>query len=479
MIRCLPAFALALALAGSGCNLLGSSRSPGPVNTVVLVSIDSLRPDHLGAYGYAPPTSPVIDTLAAEGVVFERAYATSSWTLPSHAALLTGRYNDSHGANDDGHTILANVPMLPEALGRHGVRSVGFYSGPYLHPSFGFGRGFEDYQDATSYAWQGLPAGKLMPHAKSHRDVTNPVLEDKVGAWLQDNASGRPTFVFIHMWDVHYDYLAPKSYVDIFDADYSGPVDGTNILKSEAINPEMSRRDREHLEALYDAEIRYTDETLGHLLDMFEQHGFLDNAAVFVVADHGEAFFEHGHTGHRLSLYEEEIRVPMILHLSGRQPKNPRVTQVVSLIDVFATVCGLFQVDCAYDGPGTSLLPFFDGQEPPGFRGDAVAELTLALFGWDQDALVRADDKIIRNNRHGVNRYYDLRGVPFEGTRISFVHKDSTNVPPKAREAATLLDQRLREIAADAARFRRGAKPKPAQLEPATAEHLRSLGYLK
>jgi arylsulfatase A-like enzyme len=437
---------------------LPTEEKRNPVDTVVLVSIDSLRADHLGIYGYGPPASPTIDRLAAEGTVFDRAYSTTSWTLPAHASLFTGLDDYTHGAIDSRKKLAASFETLAEALRREGVRTTGFFTGPYLHPSFGMGQGFDEYVDCTSYGWSGLQPGERIPHERSHRDVTNPLLLEGVDAWLGERQQHARNLIFIHMWDVHADYLAPDSYVTLFDPDYDGSDRGRKFEDPKGTRTTISVEELRRLIAHYDAEIRYTDDTLRDLLDRFRRHGLLDRAAVIVLADHGEEFFDHGRVGHRRTLFEEVLRVPLILHVPGLRAEASRVEDVVSLIDVYPTVCELLDVDCRYSGPGVSLLPYVSGRRPENARGDALAELTTRFFGVDQTALVRAEGKLIRSNTTGDLRYFDLRDVPIES-------KGVVVDPDRASDGAGPAASALRESEAD--------------VDPATREHLRALGYVE
>ena len=460
---------LAVAAAG-GC---AAPELELPVETVVLVSIDSLRADHLGAYGYEPPTSPTIDALARDGVVFERAYSTTSWTLPSHASLLTGLDNVAHGVVDAGTRLPEAIETLAESLSQTGIRTTGFFSGPYLHPTFGMGQGFDTYRDCTSLAAE-IAERRLSPrdHIVSHQDVTNPTLLEAIGDWLEEAPGGRH-FVFIHMWDVHYDYVPPERYVELFDPDYGGSLDGRNFVFNDRIRPDMRPRELEHLIALYDGEIRYTDDTLGTLLGLFEEAGLLERAAVIVTADHGEEFFEHGKKGHRNNLFEESVRIPLVLQLPGFSPPRARVDEVVSLVDVYPTVCELFAVACDPRRPGRSLLGFLRGEAAPG-RGDALTELTRDSRKTRLLSLVRRDDKVVLRPRRATADYYP--DVARERDGESGAEQELAERDPDARSILGQLHRRVEEARALGAELAGGAREAPA-VDPRMQQQLESLGY--
>ncbi len=343
---------------------------------VLLISVDMLRPDHLGCYGYGRSTSPRIDRLAAEGALFENAISSTSWTLPAHAALFTGLADSVHGCVDTDRRLAENRRTLAERLRDAGYATVGFFSGPYLHPVFGLGQGFEQYVDCTSYA--GLNArtadetgrvdGTAVSDA-SHADVTNPQVYQKVSNWLRANRR-RPFFMFVHMWDVHFDFIPPPPYDRKFDPDYRGSVSGKNFLFDVAVNASMPKRDLEHLIALYDGEIAWTDEHIGRILDDLDALGLRESTVVVLISDHGTEFFEHGLKAHRQSLYDEVIRIPLIVRYPGRIEPGRRHAAQVRMIDVLPTIMNLAGLDEPVDVMGQSLVPLFSGAE---LRRDTLA----------------------------------------------------------------------------------------------------------
>jgi arylsulfatase A-like enzyme len=473
------------ALFGGAVAILACSPSPSPsaatprVDRVILVSIDSLRPDHLGSYGYGPPTSPFIDELGRDGLVFRRAYSTTSWTLPAHVALFTGLDDYAHTVTDAGFSLSESIQTIAEELGKAGIRSSGFFSGPFLHPSFGLAQGFDEYIDCTSYAWQGTELSPWVPHDRSHDDVTNPILLEKIGEWLSAREDTARDFVFIHLWDVHYDYIAPESYVEIFDPDYRGSLTGRDISANKSLRSGLPDRDLQHLVAQYDAEIRFTDDTLREILSMFEKRGLLRHAAVIVTADHGEETLDHGRWGHGVTLFEEVLRVPLILSIPGHPPARSEAAEVVSLVDVFPTLCDLFGVDCDYHGIGSSLLPHYLEEEPPPGRGDALAELNTSVLKRDLSAIIRANGKLIRSNRSGRTRYFELGATDTAEKAIPVQPGQLDRHPPEVAGLLELLNERV-ETARRHGETLRGTGERPAsQIDPATREQLESLGYLE
>ena len=407
-----PRALIPLALLGA----CGGGDEPRSAPNVLLISLDSVRRDLLGAYGFEAPhapgrsPSPRLDALAAEGVLLAEAYATTSWTLPSHMTLLTGLPELVHGVDIDYLKPTASVRTLAQVLSDRGYDTQGFFSGPYLDPRFGFGRGFDTYRAcygpelaaasdelnaalaqrdaaragsdraALQAAEQRVRVATGQVDALSHRDVSSASVVDAGLAALQEFAAGeRPFFLFAHLFDPHYDYVPPADH-DRFDPDYRGEVDGRNFW----MNPQVSvidpqepsgrrrvadDRDVEHLRALYAGELSWTDSQVGRLLDGLEALGLDESTLVIVTSDHGDEFFEHGAIGHRRTLYEEVLRIPLLLRLPGVLPQGERIEGPVATNDVFGTVLELCGLPAVPGVPSRSLMPLIRGEEPAGERG--------------------------------------------------------------------------------------------------------------
>jgi arylsulfatase A-like enzyme len=411
----------ALACAAGAAALLagcpGESEPPPRADAtwpnVVIVSIDTLRPDHLGCYGYSRATSPRIDALAAEGALFENVISSTSWTLPAHAALFTGLGDSAHGCYDTDRALANSRTTLAERLESMGYATAGFFSGPYLHPVFGLAQGFDTYVDCTSYAELSMrtaaSTGTVEDNAienESHRDVTNPRLTEAVRRWLQSHHEERPFFLFAHMWDVHFDYIPPAPYDTMFDPDYAGDVTGDDFYFNEKIHAKMSPRDLEHVVALYDGEIAWTDMHLGRILDEIDALGLRESTIVVIVSDHGTEFFEHGGKIHRRTLFDEVIRVPMIVRAPGRVKPGTRVAEQVRLIDVVPTVLDLLGVARPRDVMGQSVVPLVEGR-PLAEDNLAISELLTMKF--DAQSFRRRDGKLIANLQGDMLLFFDLR----------------------------------------------------------------------
>ena len=358
---------LAALVFAAGCS---DRAAPAPVVSkpapkrpdIVLISIASLRADHLGCYGYARKTSPVIDRIAEAGVRCTTALSTTSWTLPAHAALFTGLFDSTHGVVDNALALSDRLVTLPVALHERGYHCAGFFGGPYLHPLYGFARGFDSYTNCMSpvAAAEVLSGGSKGESSSSHAGITGPRTAAAVEQWI-GSIDERPFFLFVHLWDVHYDYQ-PTPYVDEFDPGFDGTLDFTHVATNPAINDHMAPRDLEHLVALYDGQIRSSDDVLGRIFDALSARGRLDEALIVISADHGEEFFEHGGKGHQHTLFEEVVRVPLIVRWKNHLPAKSVVRDMVRLVDVMPTLLSAAGAGLTPKMQGRDLAPLFEGR---------------------------------------------------------------------------------------------------------------------
>jgi arylsulfatase A-like enzyme len=246
------------------------SRGEAHGPNILLISIDSLRSDHLSCYGYHRTTSPIIDRLSQEGVRFETVVAPTSWTLPSHLTMLTSLAPEQHGVVQSRQYLPRRIDTLAEVLRRSGYATAAIVSGPYVESRYGFAQGFDTYDDYTIVA---------STHEESHSAVTSPRLVKEAMIWLHRWVENErpPFFIFLHMWDVHYDYIPPAPYDRMFDANYDGDITSRNFSFNPDIRPDMDPRDLQHLIALYDGEIRYTDSHIGRIVTLLEEFGVLED----------------------------------------------------------------------------------------------------------------------------------------------------------------------------------------------------------
>jgi arylsulfatase A-like enzyme len=424
---------------------------------IVLISIDTLRHDFLGVTGAPQGVSPRLDRLARSGVVFTDALSTTSWTLPSHVSLLTGQYPPSHGVIRDDRSLPAEKETLAEFLRDRGYHTGGFWAGPYLYPAYGFAQGFDEYAECVNYRIKLNEKGRVTNtgHAnmRSRSGVTGPKTHAKAAAWLDSVPAGEPWFLFLHYWDPHTDYEAPSPWDRFLDRGYEGRIDGRGIMLDERIHAGMPPEDLEQLLNLYRSEIRWTDDWIGRMLDLVDARGELDDAIVIVVADHGEEFFEHGRHGHRLNLYDETLRVPLLIRAPESFAGGGVRAEPVSLVDVFPTVAALLGVETAGAWQGVDLA-----------SAPAAGRPIFAEMHGEQDVVRRGGWKSIRHRETGDGELYLLTEDPGE-TRDVRAERDA-------------VWQRLERalVEEDPGRLAGGESGVP-QIDSETAAELKALGY--
>lgn len=337
---------LGLAAVSAGIAMAVAEESPPrrPLN-VVLLSIDDLRPDRLSAYGDERPTAPALDRLAAESVVFENVYSTSSWTLPAHVSMFTGLHPKSHRAILGMTRPSPDIPMLSEILHDAGYRTIAITAGGWVSEGFGFARGFDEF-DVVFRPGQAVK--------KAIKDLKAIPLD-------------QPYFLFFHTFGVHCPFVAPQEYREMFDTrpaedhfDLSDKCGDTHLQDMELSSGQIA-----FVSDRYDAGIRSTNDRLRWLFTYLKKRGDVENTVVVVTSDHGEEFKEHGRMGHGRALYAETLRVPLLMRVPG--VAAGRRTHPASLVDLAPTLLDLLGLPID-EMEGTSLAPRLrhgDGADAP------------------------------------------------------------------------------------------------------------------
>ncbi len=442
----IPFESTAVLLVALACACTPNEPPAEPPANLLLISIDTLRADHLSCYGYARETSPNLDRLAAGGVRFESCFSPTSWTLPAHLSLLTGLAISVHGIDDerlwdryagDGPGQPAHVPLigtfLSEHLTRAGFLSAGYYSWKFLEPQFGFGPGFRVWERVgrTLYA---RPAD-LERFARLRRagntealeewerrdplvfDLHQPgddlVIDRGLEFFKESRGAAARRFLFLHLFDPHEDYVPPPPFDTRFtDRSYSGPIDGRGVSSTGSkIQLGMPAADLEHLIALYDGEIAWSDAQVGRLLDELERTGELADTLVSVTSDHGEEFFEHGGKSHRGNLFAESTRVPWLLHHPSGLPAGQVVEGATGLVDVMPTVMALLGLEVPVGLSGTDLSAVARSSVP-----NAERPYTQLLWNFSQTDEVPVRKVGLRTGNQVL--LWDARGA--ETLRTSF-----------------------------------------------------------
>ncbi len=465
--RALVLVAIVLA-ARAGTALEARLAASGP--NLILISIDTLRADHLGTYGYGLPTSPTIDArLAAEGVTFTDVYSQSPKTTPSHMTLFTSLYPSVHGVEiwQDGrpaHVLNPAVHTLAEVLKNAGYATAAFTGGAQVDPARGFDQGFDLYTVGGQ--------------------------RRRVRRWLGRHRWER-FFVFYHTYDVHDPYLPPDDYIRRFDPDYRGRVldtvhrlraeGSTSVAEWEGVSHRFwasvdrnDPRDVRFVERLYDAGIRRMDEeTIRPLLERLDELGLTRNTLIVFTSDHGEAFNEHGHFLHD-DLYAGTLRVPLILRWPGTLPAGLRVGSDGSrigsrarLIDVMPTVLGLLGVPAPPTLQGQSLTPFVSTD----FAGTLDLEGAVSEYSDAHPFQSLREGQMSYIVDGGEERLFDLRRDPGEHENVLAAH------PADAAAMRQTLERWRKNCHALASLL--GPRGETIAPDDETARRLRALGYIE
>lgn len=442
---------------------------------VILISLDTVRADRMSLYGAKRPTTPVLDRLAGSSAVFDTAIAAAPWTLPSHATLLSGQYPDHHGVVRDRALLAEETPLLAEDLRRRGYRTLAVTGGGNVSPAFGFGRGFDRYGSAD-------PAGPPPEWVRDGRD-----LPDSFAAHARNTERARaevlqmlaapdptPLFLFLHTYVAH-EYRAGASAlraVGVADDHRLKLARGMSFLEAakfvgEAATDNVRVSREEDVRALYDATLWHADRLVGEVIEALRQSGRLNHAIVVITSDHGEELFDRGRLGHGKTLYDELVRVPLLIHAPGIAPR--RIADVVSGADIAPTILDLLGIAVAQDAgrfDGRSLVPLLKGDrlEPVSAMG------RVSVRGSVTHALRSATTKFITtqgaDGTNALTQLYVLDQDPGERRDVAGERAED------AARAAAALSARVAELVA------RRPTNGTAVLSAEAVADLEALGYV-
>jgi arylsulfatase A-like enzyme len=406
------------------------SRAEGKRPNVLIYLVDTLRADHLSAYGYSRKTSPRFDALVPEGALFTNCRVNSTWTKPATASILTGLAPTAHGAIEHRQILPDEAITLAEVLRSAGYDTAAFSDNPFVSPEFGFGQGFDayDYREPSVFVngtllgkalWtlRVISLGGRVVGDKLALDRGSPELCRRALDWIGKRPEGKPWFAYIHAMEPHLPYDPPSPFRGTFaDKAYDGPDHdrpppyiGFLPFEKGTSLPDV---EREHLVARYDEEILAWDAAFGDLVDDLSERGLLDDTILVVLSDHGEEFMEHGGWTHGHSLYEELLHVPFWI----RGPGVPagRIDVATRGTDVFPTLVTLtgHRIEAA-PRFGADLAPLIRGEEP-GRHPPVTAEVRIG--GVWADSVVAGDRKLVRAVRgtEEVTLTFDLKADPGE-----------------------------------------------------------------
>ncbi len=397
-----------------------------PAPNVVVITIDTLRADHLGCYGYKQIRTPNIDALAADGARFERAYAVVPVTLPSHTVIFTGTYPMLSGMHDfSGNTLSPLQPTMASVLKQSGYTTGAVIGAAVLDSRFGLNQGFDFYYDHFDFS-------RLEEANLDEMERPGNVVADLALDWLGKNSQSR-FFLWMHLYDPHFPYRPPEPYR------------------------------HEYAAQPYDGEIAFADEQLGRLLRFLREKGLYQNTVIVLSGDHGESLGEHGEKTHGFFIYNATMHVPLIIRLPGKSA-GLTVADPVSLIDLMPTILAAVGLEIPAQVQGRSLLPSLQGK--PGERGQLLyGETFLPRLHFNWSELRGAENAKYHFIDAPRSELYDLTKDPGE-TRNLLSEKKAV-----AEEMRAQLEGLIREYSAGKEMANKTG------LDPALMERLKSLGY--
>jgi arylsulfatase A-like enzyme/Tfp pilus assembly protein PilF len=419
-------------LAADGATLGALPRGVARSNlNVVLITLDTLRADHVGTYGNTEVRTPNLDRLAGEGVVFEQAMTSAPLTLPAHSSIFTGQFPPRHGVRDNGGFFLGPEQVtMAELLSDQGFKTGAAVGAFVLDSKWGLDQGFATYQDDFD-----LTKVKAMSLASIRRPGNEVV--DLALKWME-GVAGQRFFSWLHLYDPHAPYVAPEPYKSQFQG-----------------HP-------------YRGAVAFTDAQVGRVLTFLKDRGLADRTIVVVSGDHGEGLGEHGEDTHGFFIYESSMHVPLIVHAPFSNTTGRRVAQPVRTVDILPTVLDLLQMPVPDSLAGVSLAPLLTGARElsnVSMEGYGEAMYPLHHYGWSELTAIRSDRyKLIDAPRPEL---YDLERDPREQTNIF-------------EERRSVADAMLRNFRAQkrAMAAAAPAAPKPEEVDPETRARLAALGYV-
>lgn len=453
----------------SDCTIDGTRPVEGGPPDLIVISLDTTRRDRMSLYGHGRPTTPEIDRFASHATVFDTAITAASWTLPSHTTIFSGEYPDRHGVFGSSSLLLEDTPWLPEILRRRGYSTLAYTGGGYLEPVFGHSRGYDRYGTIDV----AFPLREFSEREGDDRSRAMTVVSERERRELLDlleSPRRRPMFLFVHTYAVHNYSATPRALSELEVEASQIPSTMKRIDRKVASRQyqAQSPKEREQLKGradlVYDATLRDADRLVGEILAALERTRRLERSIVVILSDHGEEIFDRDDIGHGQTVFDEQIRVPLIIKAPGFAPK--RIDNLVSLVDLTPTLLellGLPPLERAADG--RSLVPLLRGEEldtaPVISRGDRKGTIHRSLRG--------STLKLIENKpvgREGTYEMFDLRADPSE--RMPLGERQQTDL----ERLKGLLIESVRGL--EKLRGRSGNLDLTGELE----SELRELGYL-
>ena len=436
----------------------------------VYIMIDTQRADRLSCYGYSKQTSPNIDGLASDGVLFTKTIAQASWTKPSIATAFTSLYPSSHQAVHKHNLLPDDVVTLAEAMRAGGYYTAGFANNINIAPSFNFDQGFETYvflepdyffsanETSSQLAFYNvlrLLRERLLVKTKSvmhyYQDAT--VVNEHVLAWLQDNMDTR-FFLFVHYMDPHDPY-------------FIHPYNGVGYARVDRPNPPPETAGT--LSEVYDDEVAFCDRHIGELVSWMKEKGLYDDTVFLVTGDHGEEFYEHGGWWHGTTLYEEQVHIPLIVKLQNSEKAGTSVDRLVRNLDIPPTIADIAGIELPSTWQGKPLLGAEGSQateEPVFSEEDFEGNVIRSMRGRDYKLILASE-----GNPRGLDpvELYRIDEDPAESRNLA-TEEVAGPVVPRLRAAIDRTEEYARDKAVSSM---------SRELDDATRERLKALGYIQ
>jgi choline-sulfatase len=371
---------------------------------IVIIVVDALRPDHLGCYGYERPTSPNIDRLAERGVLFDSAISQAPWTKASFASFLTSSYPYQHGVVGWESVMPESLITLQEVLAVHGYDTQAVINMYGIAGEYGITEGMDRVSAAD----------KLEREAPETTDDALRLIK----------TARRPFFMLIHYFDVHWPYRPPEGHTDLVWRDKGADVSGSHLTRYREGFSKPSEEILTRDLMLYDACIRYVDDEIGKLVTFLDSTGLREQTLVVLTADHGEAFWEHGFGSHGANLYDEALRVPLVVAYPGLSGRSRRISTQVAMVDLLPTLVAVSGAHDEAHREGTSLIPLIEkGARSRNPAASLPAGMTLCestLKRVPDTRCLRTDQwKLILEPTTMLTELYDLRSDPGETVNLA------------------------------------------------------------
>jgi len=343
---------------------------------ILFIIIDATRADHFSAYGYPRLTTPNMDRIASEGVLYENAISPAGWTLPATTSIFTGTYVAKHGVNNENHVLGNKLITMPEVLKRAGYHTIGFCTNDWISEATGLARGFNEYYRFNYSRFIHKAKRFLNSVRNGGKDSWAFAINQRIKRWLRQNKAEKPFFMFVHYGELHLPYQLPRPYNTRFLPE------GMSYQEAMRVNQDpkafyagvakMNQRDFEISKALYDCALTYVDDRVQEIYAELKRVGQLDQTIIIITSDHGESLGEHGHFDHYYVLYDCLLKVPLIIRYPQLFPAGTRIKKMVQTLDILPTlkeILGLFDPELN-EMQGLAL--------PPLDKNGEVREFTIA-----------------------------------------------------------------------------------------------------